>query len=174
MQGMPFHELDQRIETQVFLLVKQSLQINTKYEGRTTFCWHKVEKRWKKCRTKPGQVGIRCQTKLWTLTFWTERGMLFDVATWRRSSTAAFLQNSCRRAGCKLTKLWQMYSDCTRLLPSTGLANSEFGALLAKRKIKKRELTFKHISDAWWFHRGEGFRSWSNLGFRNLAAAQNG
>ena len=150
----------------------------------TTFCWHKAEKSYEES-AKPNldKFGIGCQTKLWTLTFWTERGTAFDMATWNRSSTernAAWQHLFKTRAVElveKLTKLWKMYSDCTRLLPSAALANSELAALVAvgsglpvKRKIKKRELAFKHSSDAWWFHRGEGFRSWSNLGFRNLAA----
>ena len=174
MQGMPFQQLDQHITNR-----------HSKYEGRPTFCghndWRKV---WKKCQTKLGQVWNWMPKQTLNSDFLESRNGFFvqgdlKAKLYRKKcSLPAFLQNSCRRAGWKLTKLWQMYSDCTRQALS-GLANSEFGALLAllcapraKRKIKKRELTFKHISDAWWFHRGEGIRSWLNLG--RQSPAQNG
>ena len=122
-----------------------------------TQSWKKL---WKKCRTKPGQVGIRCQTKPWTLTFWTERGMVFvkgdlKAKLYRKKcSMQAFLQNSCRRAGCKTNKTLAnvliVLGSCPRRrwpIPNLQHLWLCYG-LPVKRKIKKRELTFKHISDA--------------------------
>ena len=114
----------------------------------------------KKCQTKPGQLGIGCQTNGQTLTFW-KRGMVFvkcdlKAKLYRKKcSMPAFLRNSCCRAGKTnktLANVLGLYS---------ALALGGFGqfqicsncgcglrAPCAKRKIKKRELTFKHISDA--------------------------
>ena len=141
-------------------------------------------KKGKKKSAKPNLDKLELDAKLNSELWLFGNAELFLLnATWRRSSTERnaawqhFFKTRAVELVEKLTKLWQMYSLYS------ALALGGFGqfricstcgcglrAPCAKRKIKKRHLTFKHISDAWWFHRGEGFRSWSNLGFQNLAA----
>ena len=95
---------------------------------------------------------------------------------YRKKCSMPAFQNSCRRAGKTdktLANVLIVLGSCPRRRwPIPNLQRLwlcyRLRAPRAKRKIKKRELTFKHISDAWWNHRGEGFRSWSKPGFSKL------
>ena len=65
MKGMPFHEFDQRIETQVFLLVKQSLQIDIQNmkEGLHS-AGTKLKKVWKKYLDNL-ELDAKANSELW-------------------------------------------------------------------------------------------------------------
>ena len=136
------------------------LQIDILKEGLHSADTTTEERYEKSAKTKLGQVwnlDAKANSELW----------LFGLAEWffvegdlkaklyrKKCSMPAFLQNSCRRAGWKtdktLANVLIVLGSCHRRrwpIPNLQHLWLCYG-LPVKRKIKKRELAFKHISDA--------------------------